>query len=198
MSWPPICSISVRLDVSWGWRLPFLLGALVAFAGIVIRQGIGAEVIEPQVQAPVRETFGRYRLQVLRVMALNIASSVGYYAAFVYAVSYLEDIDKLSDATALSLNTGVLGVLLLLFTIGLKLKVKNLLKPEIWLGSSLHMLITTIVFGFLIFGLSLAGFSKFTSLSIETCFLIAFALSFSSTIFAVKILEAFLKKIAKM
>lgn len=81
------------------------------------------------------------------------------------------------------------GVLLLLFTIGLKLKVKNLLKPEIWLGSSLHMLITTVVFGFLIFGLSLAGFSKFTSLSIETCFLIAFALSFSSTIFAVKILE---------
>ena len=29
------------------------------------------------------------------------------------------------------------GVLLLLFTIGLKLKVNNLLKPEIWAGSSL-------------------------------------------------------------
>ncbi len=81
------------------------------------------------------------------------------------------------------------GVLLLLFTIGLKLKVKNLLKPEIWAGSSVHILITTLIFGLLILFLGLFGFSKFTNLSIQTSFMIAFALSFSSTIFAVKILE---------
>ena len=50
------------------------------------------------------------------------------------------------------------GVLLLLFTIGLKLKVRNLLKPEIWAGSSLHMLITTLTFGLLILLLGLFGF----------------------------------------
>ncbi|EAQ68016.1 hypothetical protein SynRS9909_00830 [Synechococcus sp. RS9909] len=32
-------------------------------------------------------------------------------------MSYLEDSEKLSDATALSLNTGVLGILLLLYPI---------------------------------------------------------------------------------
>jgi len=122
---------------NWGWRLPFLLGALVAVTGIVIRQGIGAEVVEPQVKAPVRETFGRYRLQVLKVMALNIASSVGYYAAFVYAVSYLEDIDNLSDATALSLNTGVLGVLLLLYPIAAWLSDRIGRKPMLISGSAL-------------------------------------------------------------
>ena len=51
------------------------------------------------------------------------------------------------------------------------------------------MLITTLVFGLLILLLGLFSFSKFTNLSIQTSFLIAFALSFSSTIFAVKILE---------
>ncbi len=81
------------------------------------------------------------------------------------------------------------GVLLLLFTIGLKLKIKNLLKPEIWAGSSVHMLVTTLIFGLLILLLGFFGFSKFTNLSLQTSFLIAFALSFSSTIFAVKILE---------
>lgn len=81
------------------------------------------------------------------------------------------------------------GVLLLLFTIGLKLKVRNLLKPEVWAGSSLHMLITTLAFGLLILLLGLFGFSKFTDLSMQSSFLIAFALSFSSTIFAIKILE---------
>ena len=122
---------------SWGWRLPFVLGALVAFTGIVIRQGIGAEVIEPKVRAPVRETFGRYRLQVLQVMALNIASSVGYYATFVYAVSYLEDIDNFSDTTALSLNTGILAVLLLLYPIAAWLSDRIGRKPMLISGSAL-------------------------------------------------------------
>jgi len=81
------------------------------------------------------------------------------------------------------------GILLLLFTIGLKLKIKNLLKPEIWAASSVHMLITTLFFGLLILLFSFFSFSKFTNLSLQTSFLIAFALSFSSTIFAVKILE---------
>ena len=81
------------------------------------------------------------------------------------------------------------GVLLLLFTIGLKLKVKNLLKPEIWAASSLHMMIITLLFGIIVMLLSFFGFSKFAQLSISNSFLLAFALSFSSTIFAVKILE---------
>lgn len=81
------------------------------------------------------------------------------------------------------------GVLLLLFTIGLKIKIKNFLRPEIWAGSSLHMLITTLLFGTIILILATLGFSKFTELDMSSSFLIAFALSFSSTIFAVKILE---------
>ncbi len=37
------------------------------------------------------------------------------------------------------------GVILLLFTIGLKLELKQLLKPQIWLTSSLHMAITIVL-----------------------------------------------------
>jgi len=81
------------------------------------------------------------------------------------------------------------GVLLLLFSIGLKLRVKNLLRPEIWGGSSIHMLITVLIFGTIILVLSAIGFSRFSGLDITSSLLIAFALSFSSTIFAVKILE---------
>ena len=81
------------------------------------------------------------------------------------------------------------GVLLLLFTIGLKLNVKNLLRPEIWASSSVHILITTLIFGLIIFLLSLINLSNLIHLTWQTSFLIAFALSFSSTIFAVKILE---------
>jgi predicted Kef-type K+ transport protein len=82
-----------------------------------------------------------------------------------------------------------LGVTLLLFTIGLKLKIKNLLRPEVCAGASVHMLITIIVFGAGTFGLSAAGFSLFSDLDFKLSLLVAFALSFSSTVFAVKVIE---------
>ncbi len=82
-----------------------------------------------------------------------------------------------------------LGVTLLLFTIGLKLKIKNLLRPEVWAGASIHLLITIMVFGAAFFGLSAAGFSLFSELDFKLSLLIAFALSFSSTVFAVKVIE---------
>ncbi len=82
-----------------------------------------------------------------------------------------------------------LGVMLLLFTIGLKLKIRSLLKPEIWAGASIHMLVTVAVFGTAIFGLSVIGLSLFDALDFKLSLMVAFALSFSSTVFAVKVLE---------
>ncbi len=80
-----------------------------------------------------------------------------------------------------------LGVTLLLFTIGLKLDVKTLLRKEIWLGTSIHMLVTTIVLA--VFLALLALTPLISGLSRTTALLIGFALSFSSTVFAIKILE---------
>ncbi len=82
-----------------------------------------------------------------------------------------------------------LGVILLLFSIGLKLKIETLLRPEIWAGASLHMAVTVVVFGLVIFALGAAGVHLFAGLDLATSALIAFALSFSSTVFAVKALE---------
>ena len=82
-----------------------------------------------------------------------------------------------------------LGVTLLLFSIGLKLKIETLLKPEVWAGASLHMVATVVVFGLAIFALAAAGINLFAGLDLATSALIAFALSFSSTVFAVKALE---------
>ena len=48
-----------------------------------------------------------------------------------------------------------LGVTLLLFSIGLKLRLGSLAKSEIWAGASIHMIVTVIVFGAGIYVLSL-------------------------------------------
>ncbi|MBM9512038.1 cation:proton antiporter family protein [Desulfogranum marinum] len=82
-----------------------------------------------------------------------------------------------------------IGIILLLFSIGLKVQIKKLLQPQVWGTASLHMGITVVVFGAVVYALSLAGYSYFSQLTLSTSLLFAFALSFSSTVFAVKMLE---------
>jgi predicted Kef-type K+ transport protein len=82
-----------------------------------------------------------------------------------------------------------LGVTLLLFSIGLKLRLRSLAKPEIWAGASIHMVVTVIIFAAGIHALGLSGLSVFSVLDFKFSLMIAFALSFSSTVFAVKVLE---------
>ncbi len=82
-----------------------------------------------------------------------------------------------------------LGVTLLLFTIGLKLRLRNLLAPEVWGTASVHMTLLIIVISGLLLIPGLIGLAWLGSLDWQAAAVIAFALSFSSTVFAVKILE---------
>lgn len=82
-----------------------------------------------------------------------------------------------------------MGVTLLLFSIGLKLRLGTLLMPQIWAVASLHMLTTVAVAAAFISIMGVIGVSLFAGLDLQTVALIAFALSFSSTVFAVKVLE---------
>lgn len=82
-----------------------------------------------------------------------------------------------------------LGITLLLFTVGLKLDLKSLARPQVWVTTIAHMLVITVVFGLFIFLLAYTGISIFSDLRLEQALLLAFALSFSSTVFVVKILE---------
>ncbi len=82
-----------------------------------------------------------------------------------------------------------LGVTLLLFSIGLKLDVRKLLMPQIWATGSLHMLLMIAVGSGLLLLLGAMGIAGLTGLPAESLLLLAFGLSFSSTVFAIKVLE---------
>lgn len=82
-----------------------------------------------------------------------------------------------------------LGITLLLFTIGLKLRISTLVRPEIWATTSIHMGVSILISAALLLGLSRSNILLFSDLTIAGAVIIAFALSFSSTVFAVKTLE---------
>jgi predicted Kef-type K+ transport protein len=82
-----------------------------------------------------------------------------------------------------------LGITLLLFSIGLKLKLKLLARPEVWGVATLHMAAVTLLIAAMVLLLSYTSLPLLSDLDIETAILIGFAMSFSSTVFAVKILD---------
>lgn len=91
-----------------------------------------------------------------------------------------------NDALTIFAN---LGVTLLLFSIGLKLDIRTLFKSEVWGGASIHIVASILLYMLILFAIKQLGFSFFSNLDNFGLLLISFALSFSSTVFAVKILD---------
>lgn len=75
-----------------------------------------------------------------------------------------------------------MGVLLLLFAVGLKLRLGQIAQPQVLGGALIHCAASTLVFGL--------GLAVFLDLDWTTAFLLAVTLSFSSTVFSAKMLDA--------
>ncbi|WP_304108546.1 cation:proton antiporter family protein [Mycolicibacterium bacteremicum] len=116
-------------------------------------------------------------------MAARLPPLVGFLAAgFVINALDVEHIPQLEILADL-------GVTLLLFAIGLKLDVRILLRREVWLTTSVHMIISVVLGGAALWVAAVAGMAMLSGQSLQTIALLAFALSFSSTVFVVKVLE---------
>ncbi|SCX41130.1 Predicted Kef-type K+ transport protein, K+/H+ antiporter domain [Klenkia marina] len=82
-----------------------------------------------------------------------------------------------------------LGVTVLLFGVGLKIDLRSLVRKEVWLTSSVHALVSTAVTAGLLGLLAVLGVGLAADGGPRAWLLIGFALSFSSTVFVVKVLE---------
>ncbi len=114
---------------------------------------------------------------------LTLPPMVGFLVAgFVlqaFGFSSGEMLQKLAD----------LGITLLLFSIGLKLNIQMLLRPQVWAVTVIHTSVITALFGFLVYGLVVLGLPVFAGLDFQLAIMLGFSLSFSSTVFVVKVLE---------
>lgn len=99
---------------NWGWRIPFLLGSLVALTSYLVRRAMDADEETKKSDSPVKDTFVTHYADVIKVILLDIGYAVTFYVAFVYLVTYLKVIDKLPAEEALNINTGSMIILLLL------------------------------------------------------------------------------------
>ncbi|SIP99878.1 cation:proton antiporter family protein [Marinobacterium stanieri] len=116
------------------------------------------------------------------VKLVGLPPLIGYLAAG-FAIVAAGDMAGIEvEGTEALSHIAHLGVLLLLFTVGLKLKVRNLVKPEVIGGGVMH------------FGISILLFTPaihwIMGLEWMTALMLGIALSFSSTVLAAKVLES--------
>jgi len=85
---------------SWGWRIPFLSGILVVFAGLYLRYYCEDDVIEhddtntsssTRVMNPIRAAFGRSnRRTLLSATLVPMLWSGGFYISFVWMSVFMD------------------------------------------------------------------------------------------------------------
>lgn len=97
---------------SWGWRIPFLFGALLAAGTLVARstmqespaferlkQARGAD------RAPLRRTLRTQRPALYRTFTISALGSITYYVGITYVPTYLTSVAGFAESDALWLAT---------------------------------------------------------------------------------------------
>lgn len=118
----------------------------------------------------------------LMVRTVGLPPLVGYLAAG-FAISGLSHFIELpANGDEIIAHVAHIGVLLLLFTVGLKLRVRNLVQPEVIGGGILHFVLAV--------ALLTPGMYLLLDVTWYEAVLLAIALSFSSTVLAAKVLDS--------
>lgn len=81
------------------------------------------------------------------------------------------------------------GIQMMLFGVGLKLDLRSVIRPQVWAVTAGQMIVSTTVLTALVLGLGAAGLGLFAALEPGNAAMLAFAASFASTVFVVKVLE---------
>ena len=112
----------------------------------------------------------------LLMRLVGLPPLVGYLAAGFLLSSLGHETNEILNQVA------HVGVLLLLFSVGLKLRLRSIITKEVLFGSLLHMAVMIT----LVYAVNVSVFGLNEQLSL----IIAIALSFSSTVVAAKVLES--------
>ena len=118
----------------------------------------------------------------LAVRRVGLPPLVGFLAAGFAIHAAGARLGLPDEADAILSHVSHLGVLLLLFAVGLKLRLGQLAQPQVFGGALIHSAIATAVFSL--------GLVVFLRLDWPTALLLGVVLSFSSTVFSAKVLEA--------
>ena len=105
----------------FGWRIPFLFGAIIGIIGFYMRKEMGTDAYETKIKkedastkTPLAQFWAGYKMQALKIILLSWAFGVTVYLLFIFLPSYLHTFHNIKLDDALSAHTIALVVLMLL------------------------------------------------------------------------------------
>lgn len=102
---------------SWGWRVPFLLGAPLALVGLYIRTRVeetpaftALKETKRVASSPIRTVFREQRPAMVTCFCIAAVASLGYYSLTGYFFTYMTVTVGLSESAALISNSVALAI----------------------------------------------------------------------------------------
>jgi MFS transporter, MHS family, proline/betaine transporter len=104
---------------SWGWRVPFLAGVVIAITGMILRRDLsrGEEKLHYAKglgELPLLRAIREHRGDFLRAIGITAFDAAGFYLLFVYITTYLSDVTHVPGQEAFEINTISMVVLVVL------------------------------------------------------------------------------------
>ena len=99
--------------LAWGWRVPFLLSAVLVVIGLWVRLSIEESPVFREAKAdldakqdaaghlPIMEVIRNYPREVLVAMGMRMAENISYYIFTVVVITYAADYEALDKAIVL-------------------------------------------------------------------------------------------------
>ncbi|WP_309972533.1 MFS family transporter [Variovorax guangxiensis] len=109
--------MSVDEIKSWGWRIPFIIGAATAVVAMYLRRSLvetGSQEAMHSKEAGSIFALLKYKRSVLIVMGLTMGGSLYFYTFTTYMQKYLVNTAKMELKTVSMVMTGVLVIFMLL------------------------------------------------------------------------------------
>jgi len=109
--------------VSWGWRLPFVLGIFVMFAGFYIKKYTQETPLFNEIKArdqilksPLKKAIKSYWLDIIISILINATGSVIFYMQAIYIMNYLT-IERGVDGKDISYMVNISYIVMIFVTI---------------------------------------------------------------------------------
>ena len=101
--------------IAWGWRVPFLLSAVLVIVGWYIRNRVAEspmfeaeiEVAEAPASMPAMDVFRERPRAVLLGAGLRVGENIGYYILTVFSLTFL--VDVAAETRSLALDALLIG-----------------------------------------------------------------------------------------
>lgn len=126
----------------WGWRVPFLLGGLIAAVGWYLRTRAAESPAFEQLHragalstSPLRDVIADHRLPLVQLIGLVWLHGVAFYLLYVYLTTYLVTVTTVPLGAVLTLNTGCMTILALLIPVAGRLSDSAGQKPLLIIGA---------------------------------------------------------------